>query len=65
MQRLLSNKGISYGLVDVAQSEEARQYAKKCNNNGSNFGRIKDFPQVFVGGEYRGVSCFENSKTIN
>lgn len=40
--------------MDVAQSEAARQYAKKCNNAGKSFGRIKDFPQLYVGGEYRG-----------
>jgi hypothetical protein len=43
-------------LIDVASSEAARQYAKKCNNNGKSQGRIKDFPQLYVGGEYRGVS---------
>lgn len=40
--------------MDVAQSEAARQYAKKCNNNGRSDGRIKEFPQIYVGGEYRG-----------
>jgi glutaredoxin len=53
---LLKSKDIKFSLVDVAQSEAARQYAKKCNNNGSNTGRIKEFPQLYVGGEYRGVS---------
>lgn len=38
----------------MAQSESARQYAKKCNNNGKSTGRIKEFPQLYVGGEYRG-----------
>jgi glutaredoxin len=54
-------------LVDVAQSETARQYAKKANNNGSSQGRIKDFPQLFVGGEYRGVSLiniFQKKRAI-
>lgn len=45
-------------MVDVAQSEAARQYAKKANNNGKSEGRIKEFPQVYVGGEYRGVSSW-------
>ncbi|KAI8885951.1 hypothetical protein K501DRAFT_283994 [Backusella circina FSU 941] len=54
IQQLLKSKDIKFSLVDVAQSEAARQYAKKCNNNGSNTGRIKEFPQLYVGGEYRG-----------
>ncbi|KAI9261179.1 hypothetical protein BY458DRAFT_588151 [Sporodiniella umbellata] len=54
MQHLLTSNGIPFTLVDVASSESARQYAKKANNNGSSEGRIKAFPQLFVGGDYRG-----------
>ncbi|KAG2236288.1 hypothetical protein INT48_001351, partial [Thamnidium elegans] len=54
IQQLLETNQIKFGLVDVAQSEAARQYAKKCNNNGKSQGRIKEFPQIYVGGEYRG-----------
>ncbi|KAI7891937.1 uncharacterized protein EV154DRAFT_463336 [Mucor mucedo] len=54
IQQLLTNNGVKFQLVDVAQSEAARQYAKKCNNAGKAFGRIKEFPQLYVGGEYRG-----------
>ncbi|KAI8078937.1 uncharacterized protein B0P05DRAFT_104049 [Gilbertella persicaria] len=54
IQQLLKNNNIKFSLVDVAQSETARQYAKKCNNNGRSQGRIKEFPQIYVGGEYRG-----------
>jgi glutaredoxin len=53
---LLQSNGIKFNLVDVASSESARQYAKRANNNGSTQGRIKEFPQIFVGGEYRGVN---------
>jgi glutaredoxin len=53
---LLETNKIKFSLVDVAQSEAARQYAKKANNNGKSEGRVKEFPQVYVGGEYRGVS---------
>ena len=54
MQQILGSHKIRFSLVDVAQSEAARQYAKKCNNNGRSDGRIKEFPQIYVGGEYRG-----------
>ncbi|CAO0800414.1 unnamed protein product [Mucor circinelloides] len=54
IQQLLKTNNIKFSLVDVASSEAARQYAKKCNNNGKAQGRIKDFPQLYVGGEYRG-----------
>ncbi|KAG0740083.1 hypothetical protein G6F62_005374 [Rhizopus arrhizus] len=54
IQQLLQSNGIKFNLVDVASSESARQYAKRANNNGSTQGRIKEFPQIFVGGEYRG-----------
>ncbi|KAI8647935.1 hypothetical protein BD408DRAFT_408017 [Parasitella parasitica] len=54
IQQLLKTNNIKFSLVDVASSEAARRYAKKCNNNGRSQGRIKDFPQLFVGGEYRG-----------
>ncbi|CEP10197.1 hypothetical protein [Parasitella parasitica] len=54
IQQLLKTNNIKFSLVDVASSETARRYAKKCNNNGRAQGRIKDFPQLFVGGEYRG-----------
>ncbi|CEI95694.1 hypothetical protein RMCBS344292_09873 [Rhizopus microsporus] len=54
IQQLLTSNNIKFSLVDVASSETARQYAKRANNNGSSEGRIKEFPQVFVGGEYRG-----------
>ncbi|KAI9472287.1 MAG: hypothetical protein EXX96DRAFT_597310 [Benjaminiella poitrasii] len=54
IQQLLTSNNIKFSLVDVAASEAARQYAKKCNNNGKSEGRIKDFPQIYVGGEYRG-----------
>lgn len=54
IQQLLETHKIKFGLVDVAQSEAARQYAKRCNNNGKSQGRIKEFPQIYVGGEYRG-----------
>ncbi|GAA5813093.1 hypothetical protein MFLAVUS_006561 [Mucor flavus] len=54
IQQLLETHQIKFGLVDVAQSEAARQYAKRCNNNGKSQGRIKEFPQIYVGGEYRG-----------
>lgn len=56
MIQLLKTNGIKYELVDVASSEAALQYMKRCNNNGSNEGRAKEVPQLFVGGEYRGVS---------
>lgn len=54
IQQLLESNGIKFSLVDVAQSEAARQYAKKANNQGQSQGRIKAFPQLYVGGEYRG-----------
>ncbi|KAI8976035.1 hypothetical protein BDB01DRAFT_908494 [Pilobolus umbonatus] len=54
MQTILQQNNIKFSLVDVASSEAARQYAKKANNNGRSEGRIKEFPQLFVGGEYRG-----------
>ncbi|KAI8968346.1 hypothetical protein BDF20DRAFT_827895 [Mycotypha africana] len=54
IQQLLQAQNIPFSLVDVASSEAARQYAKRCNNNGSTTGRIKEFPQLYVGGEYRG-----------
>ncbi|KAI7901635.1 SH3-binding, glutamic acid-rich protein-domain-containing protein [Cokeromyces recurvatus] len=54
IQQLLTSNNIKFHLVDVAASEAARQYAKKCNNNGKSEGRIKEFPQLYVGGEYRG-----------
>ncbi|KAG1462583.1 hypothetical protein G6F56_005489 [Rhizopus delemar] len=54
IQQLLQSNNIKFTLVDVASSEHARQYAKKANNNGRSEGRIKEFPQLFVGGEYRG-----------
>ncbi|CDS06130.1 hypothetical protein LRAMOSA08658 [Lichtheimia ramosa] len=54
MIQLLKTNNIQYELVDVASSEAALQYMKRCNNNGSNEGRAKEVPQLFVGGEYRG-----------
>ncbi|KAG1042874.1 hypothetical protein G6F46_011428 [Rhizopus delemar] len=67
IQQLLKSNGIKFNLVDVASSESARQYAKRANNNGSTQGRIKEFPQIFVGGEYRGqfndlVEAIDNEK---
>lgn len=42
--------------MDVAASEAALQYMKRSNNNGSTDGRAKEVPQLFVGGEFRGVN---------
>ncbi|KAI9308476.1 hypothetical protein BJ944DRAFT_236973 [Cunninghamella echinulata] len=54
IQQLLTNQQVEYELVDVASSEAVLQYMKRSNNNGSNEGRAKEVPQLFVGGEYRG-----------
>lgn len=56
MMVLLKAENIEYEVVDVAASEAALQHMKRCNNNGSSEGRAKEVPQIFVGGEYRGVS---------
>ncbi|KAI8344105.1 hypothetical protein BC941DRAFT_507690 [Chlamydoabsidia padenii] len=55
IQQLLESQGISFELVDVASSEAALQYMKRSNNNGSTDGRAKEVPQLFVGGEFRGL----------
>ncbi|KAI9488894.1 SH3-binding, glutamic acid-rich protein-domain-containing protein [Zychaea mexicana] len=54
IQQLLKTNDINFELIDVAASEAALQHMKRCNNNGSNDGRAKEVPQLFVGGEYRG-----------
>lgn len=60
MTMLLKAENIEYEIVDVAASEAALQHMKRCNNNGSSEGRAKEVPQIFVGGEYRGVSLQDN-----
>jgi glutaredoxin len=52
---LLVINQVNYELIDVASSEKALQHMKRQNNNGNSDGRAKEVPQVFVGGEYRGV----------
>jgi glutaredoxin len=56
--QLLATNEIQYELIDVASSEKALRHMKRQNNNGNSDGRAKEVPQVFVGGEYRGVSVF-------
>ncbi|KAI8390809.1 SH3-binding, glutamic acid-rich protein-domain-containing protein [Radiomyces spectabilis] len=51
IKQLLNSRQINYDMIDVAASEAALQYMRKCN--GSEDG-IKEVPQIFVGGEYRG-----------
>lgn len=41
----------------------ALQYMKRSNNNGSLEGRAKEVPQLFVGGEFRGVSPTKEKKS--
>jgi glutaredoxin len=53
--QLLAANEVKYELIDVASSEKALQHMKRQNNNGNSDGRAKEVPQVFVGGEYRGV----------
>ncbi|KAG2178924.1 hypothetical protein INT43_001771 [Umbelopsis isabellina] len=53
---LLSAHNIKFEVIDVAASQPALQYMKRQNNGGSSRGRAKELPQVFVGGQYHGVS---------
>ncbi|CAO3596371.1 unnamed protein product [Absidia cylindrospora] len=55
IQQLLETQEVAFELIDVAASEAALQYMKRSNNNGSLDGRAKELPQLFVGGEFRGL----------
>ncbi|KAI8099701.1 uncharacterized protein BX664DRAFT_289951 [Halteromyces radiatus] len=55
IQQLLESNQVKFELIDVAASEAALQYMKRSNNNGSSEGRAKEVPQLFVGGEFRGL----------
>jgi glutaredoxin len=59
---LLSCNDVKFEVIDVAASQPALQYMKRQNNGGSTRGRAKELPQVFVGGQYRGVSHKQNMK---
>ena len=61
---MLQANDIKFELVDVAASEAALQHMKRSNNNGLSDGRAKEVPQLFVGGEYRGVSDHINGTLI-
>lgn len=61
---VLSTNNIRFEVIDVAASQPALQYMKRQNNGGSTRGRAKELPQVFVGGQYRGVSNLLKSPTI-
>jgi hypothetical protein len=61
---VLTINNIKFEVIDVAASQPALQYMKRQNNGGSTRGRAKELPQVFVGGQYRGVSCKLQSNTI-
>jgi hypothetical protein len=47
----------------VASSEKALQHMKR--QNGATDGRAKEVPQVFVGGEYRGVRTYDGDVGIS
>ncbi|CAO3600138.1 unnamed protein product [Absidia cylindrospora] len=55
IQQILKSRHIIFELVDVAANEMALQYMKRNNNSGLLDGRAKEVPQLFVGGEFRGL----------
>lgn len=61
---VLSTNNVKFEVIDVAASQPALQYMKRQNNGGSTRGRAKELPQVFVGGQYRGVSIMLKWITI-
>ena len=54
LQTMFTSKQIKFQIVDVAQSEPALQHMRR-----QNVGNTRILPQVFVGGEYRGVSIYQ------
>lgn len=62
-QTTLTTRQVQFQTVDVAQSEPALQHMRKQQQNMG--GQKKNLPQIFVGGEYRGVSCYQASCSSN